>query len=180
MKKVTVGAILMVALVLTSCWSREKRNQKAEEAGQAVTEKQASFVKGIGQGLKGLGKEAVETVSEGVGEVLKGGNEGLDKSLVKIEVRVADKLKETLGATRAETNLNDSTQAKEVIVYTIFEKDFDGKLVLKAFDKGNQEIGRSVVALKEASDNSRFVEFPFDKRTSFTLIKYLLLDAKSE
>ncbi|MDR3261670.1 MAG: hypothetical protein LBT78_07515 [Tannerella sp.] len=174
---ILVAAIL---LALTSCRSREEQNKKAEETGQAVTEKKAGFLKGVGEGLKGAGKEVAELVSEGIGEVVKGANEGFDKSMVRMEVRVPEEQKEYLTVSRTEVHTNDSTLKKEIIVYTVFEKDCDGKLILKAHDKGGEEIGRSAVTVKETSDNGRFVEFPFDERTSFTLIHYLTLEYKSK
>ncbi|MDR2144854.1 MAG: hypothetical protein LBE91_00135 [Tannerella sp.] len=176
MSKLKLSAIVIVSVILLAACSKEAKNKRAREAGQAVTEEKASFVKGLGEGLKGAGKDAAESISEGVGEVLKGGSEGFDKSLVKKEVRVKEELKALLNATRCEISQNDSLQEKEVIVYTIFEGDFDGKLVLKAFDKNDEEIGRSAVAVKEESDNSRFVEFPFDNRTPFSQIQYFILE----
>jgi len=180
MSKLKLSIIFIVSVVLFSSCSKEARNKRSQEAGQAVTEEKASFIKGVGEGLKGMGKDAAESISEGVGEVLKGGSEGFDKSLVKKEVRVKEELKAFLKTTRCEINQNDSLQKKEVIVYTIFENDFDGKLVLKAFDKNDEEIARSSVSVKEKSDNSRFVEFPFDTRTSFSRIQYFTLENRAK
>ncbi|MDR3268323.1 MAG: hypothetical protein LBT83_04570 [Tannerella sp.] len=175
---ILVAAILLPAQ--TSCRSREEQNKKAEETGQAATEKKAGFLKGVGEGLKGAGKEAIESVSEGIGEVIKGANEGFDKSMVRMEVRVPEEQKAYITASRTEVHTNDSTLKKEIIVYIVFEKDCDGKLLLKAYDNGEEEIGRSAVTIKETSDNSRFVGFPFDERTPFTLIQYLTLEYKSK
>ena len=180
MNKLTLSIIFLVSILLLSACSREARNKRAQEAGQTTTEEKASFIKGIGDGLKGAGKEAAESISEGVGEVLKGSSAGFDNSLVKKEVRVKEELKAFLNATRCEISPNDSLQKKEVIVYTIFENDFDGKLVLKAFDKDNAEIARSSVSIKEKSDNSRFIEFPFDNRTSFNQIQYFILEDRAK
>lgn len=179
MRTKTLSLILISVLFLFSC-SREQRNKKAEEKGQRKVEKQASFIKGIGEGMKGLGKDAIESVSEGVGEIVKGANEGLDKSFVKIDIRVSEELAPLVQASRCEIHQNDSSRKKGVLVYTIFEDDFDGRLVLKAFDKENNELGRSAIAVTEAADNGHFIEFPFDERTSFTLINYLTLEHRAK
>ena len=180
MKKLKILIICIISVGLLSSCNREARNKRAQEKGQTLVEKKGSFIKGIGEGLKGVGKDAAESIGEGVGEVLKGGNEGFDKSLIKKEVRVSEELKDFLKATRCEISQNDSIQKKELIVYIIFEKDFSGKLVLKAFDKNEEEIARSSVSVKEKSDISRFIEFPFDNRTSFSLIQHLTLENRVE
>jgi 5'-3' exonuclease len=176
MSKLKLLIIIIVSVVLLFACNREARNKRAQQAGQAVTEEKASFLKGLGEGLKGVGKEAAESLSEGVGEVLKGGKEGFDKSFIKKEIRVKKELQAFLNATRCEINQMDSLQRNVAVVYAIFENDFDGKLVLKAFDKNDEEIARSAVFVNEKSDNSRFVEFPFDNRTSFLQVQYLTLE----
>ena len=176
MRNLKILVICLLSVTLFFSCSRDAKNKRAQEKGQTLVEKEGSFIKGVGDGLKGVGKDAAESISEGVGEVLKGSNEGFDKSLIKKEVRVSEGLKDFLKATRCEISQSDSIQKKELIVYIIFEKDFDGKLVLKAFDNNDKEIARSAVEVKEKSNNSRFVEFPFDNRTAFDLIQYLTLE----
>jgi hypothetical protein len=175
MKKALI--IITAMLMLVAC-GREDRNKRAEDKGQTLVEKKSSYLKGIGKGLKEKGKDAAEALSEGVSEVFKGASEGFDKSLVQLDVRLSDNLKELVSVSRSEIHTNDSLLKKEIIVYTVFEKDCAGQFILKAFDKNDKEIGRSVVAIKEQADKSRFVEFPFDDRTSFSLIQYLVLDMK--
>ena len=184
MRKIKMLTLFLVAVILLTACSREERNKRAHDAGQKITEEKSNFIKGIGEGLKDAGKGAAESISEGVSEVFKGANEGFDNSQVKKEVKVSEELNAFLEVTRCEISdgirQKDSTLTKGFVVYTVFEKDFEGKLVLKAFDKNDKEIARSVLEVNEKSDNSRFVEFPFDKRTAFDLIKYLSLDKRSE
>ncbi|MDR2926403.1 MAG: hypothetical protein LBU76_10740 [Azoarcus sp.] len=84
-----------------------------------------------------------------------------------------------MNVTRAEVSRNASSQEQEMILYTVFEKDFNARLILKAFDKNHKEIGRSAVSVQEQSDSSRFVGLPFDSRTSFSLIQYFILEHRS-
>ena len=178
--KIKAFLILLIAVSALSSCDREKRNKRAEEKGRSKTEKQASFIKGVGEGLKGAGKDAVQSVSEGIGEIAKGANEGFDNSFVKMNVEVVETLAPFVTVSRCEVSKLDTVGNKGILVYTVFEQDFDGKLLLKAFDSSEQEIGRSLVTVKEEADKSRFIEFPFDERTSFTLIKKLVLDHRSK
>jgi hypothetical protein len=116
MRKLKLLIICIVSVSLFSACSREARNKRAQDTGQTIVEEKGSFIKGVGDGLKGVGKDAAESISEGIGEVLKGGNEGLDKSLVKKEVRVSEDLKVFLKATRCEFSQNDSIKNKDFIV----------------------------------------------------------------
>lgn len=168
--------ILLGMVTLSACGDREKRNKRAEEKGQARTEREASFIKGIGEGLKGTGKEAIESVSEGVSELFKGANEGFDQSWVKVAINVAEELEPIVSISRSEIYENDSTRKKGILLYAVFEQDYNGKFLLKAFDKDDKEIARSNVLITEIADNSCFIEFPFDERTSFSLIKKLKLE----
>ena len=169
--------LIASCFLLSSCGDREKRNKRAEEKARAKTEKQASRVKGVGEGLKGVGADAVETVGESIGELFKGAKHGLDKSLVQLGIEVAEDLLPFVTVSRCEVHQNDSIK-KAILVYAVFEQDFDGKLLLKATDKNNQEIGRSIVVVTETADNSKFIEFPFDERTTLTLIKQLKLEKR--
>ena len=129
-RSIMLIAILLSCVLLFSC-SREERNKRAQEAGQIVVEEKASFAKGVGEGLKGVGKEAAESLGGGVGEVIKGGVVGIDDSLVQKEVRVADELQTILNVTRCEIGRSTSLPERIVTAYTIFDNNFDGRLVLK-------------------------------------------------
>ena len=55
---------------------------------------------------------------------------------------------------------------RSLVLYVIFNKDFDGKLTAKAFDEQNLEMGRSLVQLSGKQGDAKFIEFHFDKRTN--------------
>lgn len=173
---VLIFAFTMIG-ILNSCMSREERNKRAEEKGRSRIEEQASNVKGMGEALKEAGKEAMESLTEGTGNVIKGANEGFDQSLVKIDIRLADNAKEYCAATRTRVD-TDSLGKKQVISYMTFGKACKGKLIMKMFDKADQEIARSVIHVDKMEDEAMNVEFPFDQRTSFMLIKYGTLEYK--
>jgi len=101
-----------------------------------------------------------------------------DKSLVKINVKAADEVKEYFTVGRTGKHYNDTTYQTNVIVYTVFNKDFKGKLVLKAFDKENAEIGRKTLEVNKKTDDAKYIDFVFDKRTPLSLADYYTLEIK--
>ncbi len=179
MKKITLLLTTIVLVTAISCRSREERNRLAEEKAQAQTEEKASMVKGVGEGLKNTGKKASESLAEGIGELYNGANEGFDKSLVKKDIRVCDSSKEWITVSRTEQQASDTTN-KNVSVYLVFEKDCKGKLLLKAYDSGANEVGRSTMEINEKADNAHYVNFAFDARTPVSLIRYFTIEFKEE
>ncbi len=175
MKKIT---LVILSLVLVSCLSEEEAKKKAENAAKFAAEKQARIAKGVGEALKGEGKDAAESVSEGVGEVAKGFNTGFDKSLMKVNVQVAKDLQEYVKLGRAGKYTNDTTQTTDVVLYLINEKDLKTTLVIKAFDKDSLEIGRQKVSIDKKSDDAGYVQFSFDKRTPLSLATHYELIKK--
>ena len=61
-------------------------------------------------------------------------------------------------------------------LYIIFNKDFNGKVILKALDENNLEVGRSVVSVNGKTNKASYINFPFDDKTPFTSIKLLKLE----
>lgn len=67
MKKTFLFAASLSVLFMNSCLSKDEKKQKAEDEGNILVETKARFIKGIGDGLKGEGKDAAESISEGAG-----------------------------------------------------------------------------------------------------------------
>lgn len=170
-------ATVAVTFMLSSCLSREERNRRAEEEARGEVEVQASRVKGVGEALKGVGKDAMQSLAEGVGSVVKGASEGFDKSTVSIDMRVSDEAKTYFSSTRTQVE-TDSLGKQEIISYLTFNRACKGKLVLKLFNKTNKEVGRSVVAVNMSEEEARYIDFPVDQRISFSLIEYCTLEYK--
>lgn len=169
---------VLATAALASCASKEEQKKQSEEEGNFLVAKESRFVKGIGDALKDEGKVAAESVSEGVGEVFKGFDKGFDKSLTKITVKANDDVSTYIKLGRTAKHYNDTTLKTDVIIYAIFEKDFSGKLLLKAFDKENTELGRKTLEIKKKADDVEYLSFQFDERTPLSLADTYTLEIK--
>lgn len=175
-KKVVVFG--MIPFIAFSCMSEDEIKAKAEKEAKFLVEKEGRMAKGLGEGLKGEGKEGVTALAEGVGEVFKGAGEGFDKSLAKVDVRMDDGLKEFVELGRTAKTSNDSLNTTVVSVYLACNKGYEGKLLLKAFDAENLEIGRKTVDVKLATDDAEYFDFEFDERTPLNIATYFTLNKK--
>lgn len=178
MKKTFLFVASLSVLFLASCMSKDEKKQQAEDEGNILVETKARFIKGIGDGLKGEGKDAAESISEGAGEVYGGLNEGFDASLVKVTVKLDPRLDPFVSLGRCGKHSNDSTQKTDLIVYTIFKQDYNGKLLVRALDKDNLEVGRATKTVNYKADQAEYVEFEFDKRTPINLVEYFTLEKR--
>ena len=79
---------------------------------------------------------------------------------------------------RAGKHYNDSTRKTDVIVYAIFQKDFKGKLLLKAFDKEKAELGRKTMEVNKKTEDAEYIDFEFDERTPLSLVHHFTLEIK--
>lgn len=175
--------ILMVgllALLLTSCMTQEEKEKKAEDKGNAMVSIQAKLMKGIGDALKTDGKDALESASEGIGEVVKGVSKGYDNSISQAKVEADPIFLQTfeIGLTKKVYGNAETQGPKRIDVYLIANKAFDGKIKLRAFGADKKEVGRSVIAVKAESDGAQFYEFSFDDRTPMLLADHFLISIK--
>ena len=178
MKKIFFLSVCTVSLLAFSCSSKEEKKQKAEDEGNLLAETQARFIKGIGEGLKGEGKDAAESVSEGAGEVYTGLNTGFDKSLMKVTVKKDPALEPLVNLGRCGKYTNDTTGRTDVVIYTIFKQDYQGKLMVRGYDKENLEVGRVTKKVDYKEDDADYIEFEFDKRTPINLVQYFTIKKK--
>ncbi len=178
MRKLISLIPLFVCLTLPACKSKEQQLKEAEEEGKFKADKTSKELQGLGEGLQGEGKKAAESLSEGIGEVFKGVSKGFNESLEKVVVDVDAELQPVLEVGRAGKRYNDSTQTTTIVLYTVFNKDFNGQLILRMLDKNNQEIGRQLTSVNKKAEESDFVEFSFDKRTQIAAAERYSLKAK--
>jgi hypothetical protein len=147
MIKITLIAI--TTIMLTACSSnsiKEKINKVGDVAGQTA------------------------------GEFIEGASKGVQKAF-DIKIVLPDGLKEKGVEFGKATVSSDSLGTDNLLVlYVIFNKDFKGKLTAKVFDDQSQEMGRSIVALTGKKDESKFIEFHFDKRTNIDSKNKLTLE----
>jgi uncharacterized protein YcfL len=132
--------ILVLVFLITSCSSnsiKEKINKAGDVAGQTA------------------------------GEFLEGASKGVRKAF-DVTVTLPSDLKEKGVEFGKATVSNDSSGGTDnlLVLYVIFNKDFEGKLTAKVYDDQSLEMGRSIVTLNGKKDETKFVEFHFDKRTN--------------
>ncbi|MFV0303908.1 MAG: hypothetical protein ACK5IC_00310 [Moheibacter sp.] len=176
MKKIALFLVSTVFIV--SCMSKEEKMQKAEEEGNTTVSVKSRLLKGAGEALKTEGKDAVKTASEGVGEIIKGVDEGLDNSLAGAEVKIEPNATTYFELGRTQKEYMDSESNKKVSIYMIAKQDFKGKARLKAFDSSDTEIGRSTVDVEVKADDAEYVDFVFDERTPLLQAAHFSLDTK--
>ncbi|TRZ46321.1 hypothetical protein [Robertkochia solimangrovi] len=116
--------------------TKESINKGGEVVGQTATE----FFEGVTKGVN----KTLECKIE-LSEVLK--SEGLQTGAFSIE------------------NRTDGGENNLLTLYLIFDKDFKGELIAKAYNKNDMEIGRSSIEVRGEAGGAQYVDFNFDKRT---------------
>jgi len=179
MNKMKLNVIVLgLSIAFVSCLSTEEKKEKAEAEGNAIVSIKSKLLKGAGDALKTDGKEAIASVTEGVGEVIKGMTSGYDKSINQANV-VPDSLFTTyFNLGRTSKKYSDTTNIKKVSVYLISKKSFDGKVKLKAFDESKTEIGRSIQNISILEDDAKFYDFNFDDRTPLLQASFFTIETK--
>ena len=148
MKIKTFLLIIFALLLIVSCKPKEERKTLAEKAGNSIGSALTDFASGVG--------------------------EGIDQKQ-KIKVELSDQLKELgLSVTTSKTDLDDIME-NQITIYLISEKDTHVKIIAKALDSENQEIGRSSVEVKMKADDADYVPFSFSEKMDSQLVtKYVL------
>lgn len=158
-------------LALAGCKTKEEKLQAAEDKGNTLTAEQARMVKGAGEALKKEGAEAAETVSEGLGKLVKGVGQGVQKGLLDVKVTVHPDLS-AKGVTVTRASIGEEKAADHAVTaYVAMEKGFDGALELRAFDEQDREVGRVKLPVTEGAGAARYLDFAFDPRTPLLTAK---------
>jgi hypothetical protein len=134
-----LSTLFLISWVVYGCSPhkiKENINKTGDAAGQAIGE----FTSGVTTGVKKVIDAHVD-----LSEVLK--SDGI--TFGKVVVTSDSSLE------------NDNV----LIVYMIFNKDYKGTMVAKAFDNKNLEMGRVKLDVEAKKDEARYIEFHFDPRT---------------
>lgn len=120
--------------------------------------------------------KAGDVAGQATGEFMEGVKTGVNKAFdVRIEVPAG--LKEKGIRFGKSTVTNDSTGTDNLLtVYIIFNNDFNGYLTAKAFDNKAEEMGRVSIPVAGKSNEARFFEFHFDKRTNIDSDSKLVIE----
>lgn len=110
--------------------------------------------------------KAGDVAGQTAGEFLEGASKGVRKAF-DVKITLPQNLKDKGIAFGKATVTSDSLGTDNLLVlYVIFNQDYEGKLIAKVFDDQNQEMGRSIVTIHGKKDETKFIEFHFDKRTN--------------
>ncbi|GAB5526697.1 MAG: hypothetical protein Roseis2KO_45690 [Roseivirga sp.] len=107
-----------------------------------------------------------EVVGKGASEFVEGVSEGIDRTLdceIKLSAELTDRGLQT-GKFSIE-NQSQGGENNQLTLYIILDKDFDGSLLVKAFDKRGLEVGRSKLLVSGKAGDASYYDFAFDKRT---------------
>lgn len=124
-------------------------------------------------------KEAInktgETVGKGVSEFADGVKEGVTKTF-DCKVLLSNDLT-SKGVSAGKFSIeSDSTNDNKLVVYLIFDKDFNQPIRAKVFDVDNKEYGRTSVAVTGKAGEARFIDFVFDRRTDIETRSKIVLE----
>ncbi|NQT16665.1 MAG: hypothetical protein HQ582_28155, partial [Planctomycetes bacterium] len=74
----------------------------------------------------------------------------------------------------------DTALKKGITVYLISETPYKGRLIAKAFDKEDLEIGRSAVDIDFGADDAKYIRFTFELEVDMQLVKRFTIDGREE
>lgn len=179
MKNINIIFIATLSLCLIACSSHEEKVKEEHDSGKEKVEEKAALVEGIGEGLKTSGKDAISALTEGVGSVVKGAEEGFDKGLTKVNVK-ADTSMSVFGMKIGKCGkyFSDSLKTNVVSVYTIFEENVNTDVVMVATDADKAEVGRAIVKVNEKEGATKYIDYVFDKRVNIDIVKEFKLAVK--
>lgn len=173
--------LVVAAVALTGCPTKEEALQKAEEKGELMAGKKARLAKGIGDALQEEGKGAGKSLLKGAAGVLKAGVQGATEAIAELPVTVEAPLAEAgVKAERAalhKVKSEDDPAAKSlpgIKVYLVLDKAYKGPTTLVALDAADKEVGRAVVDVDSEPTGQYFV-YTFDALVDLTPVEKLTL-----
>ena len=119
--------------------TEEVGNKTATKAGEIMGSTARSFGDGVGEGID------------------KSGN-----SMLKISESLSNRGLKLGHHTVSDENGNDN----KLSLYFIFEKDFEGSVMVKVLNKQGVEVGRVKQQIKGKKDDAAYFDFVFDSRTN--------------
>lgn len=169
-----------LALLAAGC-SRQSAEDKAKEM---ATEK-IDMAKGIGDVLQDKGTAAAESVTTGVGKVLRGVERGVEKSsrqvvlsesaqkagLQATKVQLAD-----AGTGPASSDAAQSAAGHAIDVYLVTSHDVAGTLKVRALNALEQEIARAKLPIKQSADDGRYARIPMPEQLDVQAVSTLEID----
>lgn len=117
--------------------------------------------------------EAGEVVGKGSSEFADGVKDGVDQTF-ECSLDINKPLKKK-GVSYGKFRVKESEHV--VSAYLIFEEDFDGTVMLKAYDKDGNEYGRTNLPVKATKSSAGYYDFNFGAQTELESKSKFELDA---
>ncbi|PLK47232.1 hypothetical protein C0V76_17510 [Uliginosibacterium sp. TH139] len=173
--------LLALALCLTACKSREEEIAAEHAKGTALVEDKAARVKGIGEALQSDGQKAAAELSTGVGKVIGGVTQGIDRAKEAKITTDDGAAKLGVSSDRAVLEVNGKEGQNTLKAYVKSAQAFKGSLHLRGFDNNNREVGRSAKEERSlAADDAEYVAFTFDSATPMNRVEKWVLFAAAK
>lgn len=110
--------------------------------------------------------KAGDVAGQAAGEFIEGASKGVAKAF-DVNVSLPGNLSGKGLQFGKATVSNDTVGTDNLLTqYVILNQDFEGKLTAKVFDEQGLEMGRATAYITGKKDETRFVDFHFDKRTN--------------
>lgn len=110
--------------------------------------------------------KAGDMAGQTAGEFIESASKGVQKAF-DMEVQAAEALRGKGLAFGKASIVSDSVGTDNLLLlYVIYNADFEGRLTAKVFDEQELEMGRARATVRGKKGEAAFVEFHFDKRTN--------------
>lgn len=137
----------------------------------------AVVVTGCGRKEESLAKKAGGKVGEVITDFAAGVGKGVDKQM-SVNVELVPALAQA-GITRTVAkSLAMGASTNGFSVYLVAQRPLKGKLIAKALNKEDQEIGRSLVDVEFVADDAKYVTFTFGKEMDSLLVAKYVVDLR--
>jgi hypothetical protein len=121
----------------------------------------------VGDKTKQALNKTGEAIGEGASEFGKGVKTGVENTFDSEEVVIVDTLK-SKGVSFGKYSIasdSASSNKNKLTIYLIFDKDFNGNILTKVFDKYGREYGRASIPIHAKQGEAKYADFVFDPRT---------------
>lgn len=116
-----------------------------------------------------------EIIGETATELVEGISDGIEKTLNVKKIIDPDLIKKGLEFGELKVN-GDILKRNEIELYIIFNKNYKGKLQLKAKNENKEEIGRSTVLIKGKKGETKYFQFSFNEKTHIELRSFIYIN----
>jgi hypothetical protein len=145
--------ILALALVVFSCNKvKETTKNTINQGGEIVGQTATNFIDGVSKGVDKTLNCKITLSKELVSKGLKTGVFSIDKDSV------------------------ESKNNNKIILYLVFEKDFNATIKAKVFNENNLESGRTTIKINGKSGEAGYFNISFDPRTNIESKSKIILE----